>query len=99
MDGSKKNWEIEGFVKLLGYQEFFKKMKKYNIKVPLNIKDINKKREPINFVALFWDERKDFWDGQALDLLKQLLKIDKQERLTAKEAMEHPYFETIGATE
>lgn len=32
-------------------------------------------------------------NDDALDLLDSLLKYDHQERLTAKEAMRHPYFE------
>ncbi|MGP7733742.1 protein kinase domain-containing protein [Oceanimonas smirnovii] len=31
----------------------------------------------------------------ALDLLQKTLKVDHQERLTAKEAMEHPYFDEV----
>jgi len=32
---------------------------------------------------------------EAIDLLEALLKYDHQERLTAKEAMQHPYFQPI----
>jgi casein kinase II subunit alpha len=32
---------------------------------------------------------------QALDLLDQLLRYDPEERLTAREAMSHPYFDRL----
>ena len=35
---------------------------------------------------------------EALDLLDKLLRYDHHERLSAKEAMEHPYFCELGHT-
>lgn len=32
---------------------------------------------------------------QALDLLNRMLKYDHAERITPKDAMEHPYFEPV----
>ncbi|MDP5292467.1 hypothetical protein Q9290_09215 [Oceanimonas sp. CHS3-5] len=34
----------------------------------------------------------------ALDLISKVLKVDHQERLTAREAMEHPYFDEVRKT-
>jgi casein kinase II subunit alpha len=36
-----------------------------------------------------------FISPEALDLVDKLLRYDHQERLTAKEAMAHPYFDLI----
>lgn len=38
------------------------------------------------------NENRRFTSNEALDFLDHLLRYDHQERLTAKEAMEHPYF-------
>jgi casein kinase II subunit alpha len=40
-------------------------------------------------------ENKPFAVSAAIDLLDKLLRYDHQERLTAKEAMAHPYFHVI----
>jgi casein kinase II subunit alpha len=96
------NWQdskdqLYKLIKLLGYKEFKKFTTTYNIKNPFEIKETLKKWEPIDFRTLFPEEREEFIDDQALDLLKNIFRFDKQERLTAKEALEHPYF--IGVEE
>jgi len=38
-------------------------------------------------------------NDDAIDFVSHLLRYDHQERLTAKEAMEHPYFAPVRAAE
>lgn len=45
------------------------------------------------------DENRSLVSDEALDLLDQLLQYDHQKRPTCKEAMMHPYFDTIRAQE
>lgn len=44
---------------------------------------------------MFPEDRMHFAEDDALDLLSKLLRFDKEERLTAKEALAHPYFEPV----
>lgn len=44
-------------------------------------------------------ENQRFISNEAIDFLDKLLKYDHQERLTAEEAMLHPYFEAVRAAE
>ena len=85
----------EFYIKLLGYQEFKEFLSKYNINAQIDVKESCKKWTPVDFRDLFTKEREEFMDEQALDLLSNLLRLDKEERLTAKEALEHSYFDSI----
>jgi len=87
--------QLYKLIKILGYKKFKDFTTRYNIKVQFEIKESLKKLEPINLVTLIPEERKEFMDEEAIDLLSNLLRFDKQERLTAREAMEHPYFESV----
>jgi len=40
-------------------------------------------------------EKNKFITRNALDLLEKMLRFDPNERLTAKEAMQHPYFKKV----
>jgi len=87
--------QLNKLIKILGYKEFKQYTTKYNIKNPFEIKENIKRWEPIDFTTLFSEERKEYAEEEALDLLSKILRFDKQERLTAREALEHPYFESI----
>lgn len=87
--------QLYKLIKILGYKEFKDFITRYNIKNPFEIKESLKKWEPIDLATLIPEERKEFAEEEAIDLLTNILRFDKQERLTAREAMEHPYFESV----
>ncbi|KAJ1671028.1 Casein kinase II subunit alpha, partial [Spiromyces aspiralis] len=80
-------------VKVLGTEEFNKYLAKYNLVLGEHYNgyfDQPIPRKPWEkFVTI---ENKRFISPEALDFLDHLLRYDHQERLTAKEAMDHPYF-------
>jgi casein kinase II subunit alpha len=45
------------------------------------------------------DENSKLANEEAIDLLSKLLIYDLEDRLTAKEAMNHPYFDKVRANE
>jgi casein kinase II subunit alpha len=71
-------------------------MKKYGLKLAKKYDDLRKKsydRVPwTNFVT---DATKNLANDQAIDFLDRCLRYDHQERLTAAEAMAHPYFDPV----
>ena len=51
------------------------------------------KRKP--WRAFVTDENRHMVSREAFDLLSKMLKYDHTERITAKDAMEHPYFKDV----
>jgi len=53
-----------------------------------------------SFPRIPWSEfiserNQQYCDDNAIDLLDKMLKFDKNERITPRQAMQHPYFEPI----
>ena len=78
-------------MELLGSDEFLKFHLRYGLKVPddFNSKGLKKK----DFNIFVNEYNKHLATPEAIDLAKKMLKFDPNSRLTAKEALEHPFFE------
>ncbi|EFC47757.1 predicted protein [Naegleria gruberi] len=76
-------------IKVLGSEQLFEYLERYSIELPSYLEGLKsyEKQEWRNFVK---DE--EFVNELALDFLDKLLKYDPKERMTAKEALHHPYF-------
>mmetsp|Transcript_8694 Transcript_8694/g.11459 ORF Transcript_8694/g.11459 Transcript_8694/m.11459 type:complete len:403 (-) Transcript_8694:205-1413(-) len=96
--GTNDATQLCAIVNVLGIQGLLDFLKKYNIKL------VKETREAL--VNLGYAEKKDWRKlktaenedlccPEGLDLLGRLLRYDPAERLTAKEAMAHPYFDPI----
>ncbi|KAH0563127.1 hypothetical protein GP486_002309 [Trichoglossum hirsutum] len=84
--------QLVKIAKVLGTQDLFNYLDKYGIELDVEY-DIILGRFP----KKSWNEfvnadNRRFASNDAIDLLDKLLRYDHQERLTAKEAMAHPYF-------
>lgn len=78
--------------KVLGSESLFRYLNKYNLPLPKEYDGLigDFPRKPwIDFVH---HNNKKHATSEAIDLIDSLLRYDHQERLTAKEAMEHPFF-------
>ena len=81
-------------VRVLGSKNFKKYLEKYNVSLGEEYEDIGyyNKRQWVRFMN---ENNKDLVSQEFLDLIDRLLRYDHQERLTAKEAMKHAYFDPI----
>ncbi|KAH6680936.1 kinase-like domain-containing protein [Halenospora varia] len=81
--------------KVLGTDALLEYLDKYEIELDSQFDDIlgNFERKP--WKGFVNSENKKSVSNEALDLLDKLLRYDHQERLTAKEAMCHAYFNTV----
>jgi casein kinase II subunit alpha len=90
--GAHNHDQLVKIVKVLGTEEFQAYLLKYEIvlepQFAASVAGVPK-RDWGKFVT---PENKHLCPPEALDLLDKLLKFDHQQRLTAREAMEHPYF-------
>ncbi|KAG8143823.1 putative Casein kinase II subunit alpha'-like protein [Naja naja] len=95
--------QLVRIAKVLGTDELYGYLKKYHIELDPHFNDILGHCDPWLLPSAFRHSRKR-WENfihsenrhlvspEVLDLLDKLLRYDHQQRLTAKEAMEHPYF-------
>ena len=81
-------------VEVFGFQRLFKFLNKYSI----TIADSKKKKyfgvTGAGFQFFVSKNNSDNLDEDALDLLDKMLVIDPQDRITAKQALEHPFFKS-----
>eukprot|EP00771_Trimastix_marina_P003868 gnl/Trimastix_PCT/580.p1 GENE.gnl/Trimastix_PCT/580~~gnl/Trimastix_PCT/580.p1 ORF type:complete len:427 (-),score=114.35 gnl/Trimastix_PCT/580:31-1257(-) len=89
--------QLVKIVQFLGSEEFLKYVHKYDLN---NVK-LDKL---VSYAGTPWSsfqrmENHSLITPEVIDLLSKLLRFDHQERLTAKEAMMHPYFEPVRGEE
>uniref|UniRef100_A0A8C9THI6 non-specific serine/threonine protein kinase n=1 Tax=Scleropages formosus TaxID=113540 RepID=A0A8C9THI6_SCLFO len=84
--------QLVRIAKVLGTDELFGYLRKYRIELDPRFKELlgqQTRKRWDQFVQL---ENQHLVSPEALDLLDKLLRYDHQQRLTATEAMQHPYF-------
>jgi len=91
--------QLVKIAKVLGTDDLFAYLEKYEIELDPHFDDVlgsqqNRfpKKEWNKFIT---SENQKFASNEAIDFLDGLLRYDHQARLTAKEAMAHPYFESV----
>jgi len=85
--------QLVQITKVLGTKELYKYLNKYQIELDPRLSDILGRHSHKSWLERFvHSENQHLVLPEALDFLDKLLMYDHQERLTAKEAMEHPYF-------
>ena len=82
--------------KVLGTRDLKAFILKYDIKLKRKFKGViqhHHHKKP--FTDFITNENKKFVTDDALDLLSKMLVIDHDDRITAREAMDHPYFNPV----
>eukprot|EP01133_Synstelium_polycarpum_P003653 gene3653-4197_t len=91
-NGENNDDQMVKIVKVLGTEDFYKYLDKYGLDVDENLMHKIKPSTKKNWEQFIPFENDDIAHPVAIDFLDKLLRYDPQERLTAKEAMNHPYF-------
>ncbi|CAO1614785.1 unnamed protein product [Sympodiomycopsis kandeliae] len=81
--------------KVLGTDELYIYLEKYDIELDPQYDDILGRYQRKPWARFVTSENSRFVSNEAIDFLDKLLRYDHQERLTAQEAMAHPYFDPI----
>lgn len=83
-------------VRVLGTDDFHAYLEKYEIDLDPELDEVLtgrwQRRPWSRFVTT---ENQRYISNESIDFLDKLLRYDHQERLTAAEAQEHPYFEPV----
>ncbi|GLD67662.1 casein kinase II subunit alpha' isoform X2 [Lates japonicus] len=84
--------QLVRIAKVLGTDELFGYLRKYHIELDPRFKDLLGQQSRKRWEQFEQTENQHLVSPEALDLLDKLRRYDHQQRLTATEAMEHPYF-------
>jgi casein kinase II subunit alpha len=84
--------QLVRIAKVLGTEELFEYVEKYKIDLDPRFNDILGRHSRKRWERFVHSENEHLVSPEALDFLDKLLRYDHQERLTAREAMDHPYF-------
>ncbi|XP_076331129.1 casein kinase II subunit alpha isoform X2 [Tachypleus tridentatus] len=87
--------QLVRIAKVLGTEELYEYLDKYQIELDPKFNDILGRHSRKRWERFVHSENQHLVSPEALDFLDKLLRYDHQERLTAREAMEHPYFYPI----
>lgn len=87
--------QLVRIAKVLGTEELYEYLEKYQIELDPRFNDILGRHSRKRWERFVHSENQHLVSPEALDFLDKLLRYDHQERLTAREAMEHPYFYPI----
>lgn len=93
--GSDNNDQLLRILKTLGTEQFDVYLRKYSIHFETDLESLL-----TNYVKLPWSrfitpDNQHLASSEAMDLLDKLLRYDHQERLTAREAQAHVYFNSV----
>ncbi|VDL85761.1 unnamed protein product [Schistocephalus solidus] len=84
--------QLVRIAKVLGTDELFEYINKYGIHLDPRFNDILGRHCRKRWERFMCADCQHLVSPEAIDLLDKLLRYDHQDRLTAREAMEHPYF-------
>ena len=88
-------WSLGKIAKVLGTEDLYKYIEKYGLTLDNHYNGIlgNYPTKPWN--KFINEENKHLCSNEAIDLLSKMLIYDRAQRITPKEAMQHPYFKSI----
>uniref|UniRef100_A0A8C7N3Z0 non-specific serine/threonine protein kinase n=1 Tax=Oncorhynchus kisutch TaxID=8019 RepID=A0A8C7N3Z0_ONCKI len=90
--------QLVRIAKVLGTEDLYDYIDKYNIELEPRFNDILGRHSRKRWERFVHSENQQLISPEGLDFLDKLLRYDHQARLTAREAMDHPYFCECGST-
>ncbi|KAF8295427.1 hypothetical protein DL93DRAFT_2068386 [Clavulina sp. PMI_390] len=84
--------QLVKIAKVLGTDELYLYLEKYDIDLDPAYDDILRRYPRKPWSRFVTSDNQRFISNEAIDFLDKLLRYDHQERLTAREAQDHPYF-------
>lgn len=89
--------QLVRIAKVLGTDELYDYLDKYDLELDPHFDGILSAHSKKPWVRFVTQENSHLVSDEAMDMLGKLLRYDHQERLTAQEAMAHPYFAPVRA--
>ena len=86
---------IEKIASVLGGQKLKEYLDKYNLPLPSPLQNSMFRPRPKPWWSFVTGENAGLATDDAIDLIDKCLRFDHMERITAKEALKHPYFDLV----
>jgi casein kinase II subunit alpha len=94
-DGHRGDRQLDAVAEVVGGRKLLDWAQKYRVALS-DATQAKLARVPgITFDGLIPYQRSHFRDVEALDLVEKMLAVDHKERISAEEALEHPFFEIV----
>ncbi|KAG6845876.1 hypothetical protein H0H87_000682 [Tephrocybe sp. NHM501043] len=93
--GSDNNDQLLRILKTLGTEHFDAYLRKYNIHFETDLEPLLTNYAKLSWPRFITADNQSLASFEAMDLLDKLLKYDHQERLTAREAQAHVFFNSV----
>jgi len=87
--------QLEKITRVLGTQELFDYLEKYKIELDSHFEGVLGSHPKKAFSKFITNENKHLVSNEALDIVSQMLIYDHAQRVTAKDALTHPYFAPV----
>ncbi|KIH94319.1 hypothetical protein SPBR_05545 [Sporothrix brasiliensis 5110] len=93
--GNSNSDQLVKIAKVLGTDDLFDYLDKYEIELDTQYDDILGRFQKKPWHSFVNSDNQRFVTSEAIDFLDKLLRYDHADRLTAQEAMAHPYFDPV----
>lgn len=87
--------QLVKITKVLGTTDLYPYLSKYDLTLSSQYDGLIKPCKAVPWAKFVGAQNKRYMSNELFDFLDKLLRYDHQERLTAKEAMDHPYFDIV----
>lgn len=91
--------QLVKIAKVLGTEKLLKYLEKYDLELDPRFDGLLGRHSQKPWTKFVHSENKHLYTTEAVDFLSHLLRYDHQERFTAKEAMDHHYFDPVRVPE
>lgn len=95
--GKNNHDQLVKIAKVLGTKDLHRYLAKYGLVLDKDCSKALGNHHKVPWEKFITEENKRLVSKDAIDLLDKMLRYDKAERVTARDAMEHPYFNLIRA--
>jgi casein kinase II subunit alpha len=98
-DGGDNDHQIDAVIDVVGGRPMIAWADKYRVKLAPQLKEKMLATKGIQFESLIPYARRKFRDREALDLVSKSLTIDHKDRISAEQALQHPFFKLVRITD
>jgi casein kinase II subunit alpha len=94
-DGVDNDHQIDSIAEITGGQPMLTWAAKFRVKVSESLRERLLQARGVPIETLIPYSRRKFRNKHAIDLVQRLLTIDHSERITAEQALAHPFFKAV----